>query len=71
MRSMRWLDQEKTMTVLLLMSVISAGALTFLVCFFTAVSKECTGRKCRVVRISRAPLAWSGEGTDLRYTFGR
>ncbi len=49
------------MTVLLVMSVISAAAVTFLVCFFTALCNETTGRTGRVERISPAPITRNGE----------
>jgi hypothetical protein len=53
------------MTVLLVMSVISATAVTFLVCFFTALCNENTGRTGRVERISPAPITWNGESKVL------
>jgi hypothetical protein len=53
------------MTVLLVMSVISAAAVTFLVCFFTALCNENTGRTGRVERISPAPITWNGESKVL------
>ena len=66
------------MTVLLVMIVISAAAVTFLGCFFTAVCKESTGRKDRVERISRPPLVeWGRQGSllqinpDVAQSFGR
>jgi hypothetical protein len=56
---------RKTMTVLLVMSLISAAAVTFLVCFFTALHNENTGRTGRVERISPAPIKWSVESNVL------
>jgi hypothetical protein len=44
------------MTVLLVMSLVSAAAVTFLVCFFTALCKENTGRTGCVERISPAQI---------------
>ena len=53
------------MTVLLVMTVISAAAVTFLVCFFTALCNENTGRTGRVERISPAPIKRNGESKVL------
>ena len=54
------------MTVLLVVTVISAAAVTFLVCFFTALCNEKTVHTGRVERISPAPVKWSGENRALR-----
>jgi hypothetical protein len=54
------------MTVLLGITVISAAAVTFLVCFFTALCNETTGRTGRVERISPAPIKWNGGNSTLR-----
>jgi hypothetical protein len=53
------------MTVLLVMSVISAAAVTFLVCFFTALCNENTGRTGRVECLSPAPIKRNGESEVL------
>ncbi len=53
------------MTVLLVITVISAAAVTFLVCFFTAPCKENIGRTGRVERISPAPIKGNGESRAL------
>jgi hypothetical protein len=53
------------MTVLLVMSIISAAAVTLLVCFFTALCKENTGRTGRVERISPAPIKGNCESKVL------
>ena len=53
------------MTVLLVMTIISAAAVTFLVCFFTAVCNENTGRTGRVERISPAAIKWNDKGKVL------
>jgi hypothetical protein len=53
------------MTVLLLMTVISVAAVTFLVRFFTALCNENTARTGRVERISPAPIKWSGQSGVL------
>ncbi len=53
------------MTVLLVMTVISAAAVTFLVWFFTALCKENIGRTGRIERISPAPIQWNGESKVL------
>jgi len=53
------------MTVLLVMIVISAAAVTFLGCFFTALCNENTGRAGRVERISPPPINWNGESKVL------
>jgi hypothetical protein len=60
------LDREAIMTVLLLMTVISAAAISFLVCFFSAIRKENTGHTRPVVRISSSPVEWRGEVSHLR-----
>jgi hypothetical protein len=49
------------MTVLLVMTVISAAAVTFLGCFFTALCNENTGRTGRVERILPAPIMRNSE----------
>ncbi len=53
------------MTVLLVITVISAAAVTFVVCFFTALRDENTGRTGRVERISPAPIKWNRESGAL------
>ncbi len=71
------------MTVLFLMTVISAAAVTFFVCFYSAIRHEvpsapavgCLGpndpaaHTCRVVRISSSsPIQRTGEVSPLRAT---
>lgn len=53
------------MTVLLVLTAISAAAVTFLVHFFIAICKDNTGRTGRVERISPAPIKRNGESKVL------
>jgi hypothetical protein len=56
------------MTVLFLMTVISAAAVTFFVCFFSAACNDKPARTCRVARISSSPIQRTGEVTPFRAT---
>jgi hypothetical protein len=54
------------MTVLLVITIISAAAVTFLVRFFIALCNENTKRTGRVVRISSAAMKRHSNGKVLR-----
>ncbi len=51
------------MAVLLLMTILSAAAITFYVCFFIKLSDEKAPRTCRVERIAPSVYVWKGEGS--------
>jgi hypothetical protein len=53
------------MTVLLVITIISVAAVTFLVCFFIALCNEHTKRTGRVARISPAAIKRHGTGKVL------
>jgi hypothetical protein len=51
------------MAVLLLMTVLSAAAITFFVCFFTKLHNENTPHTGRVETIAPSVYVWKGEGS--------